>query len=297
MMRRRWPWLAVGLVLLFAGAEVAFRLIAGERLLYRPHPEIEYLPQPGQSVVQRGARIETNAWGMRGPPVEREKPDGVFRLLVLGDSVVFGHTNIGQPHLATTLLATAPAKGGIKLEVLNVSAPSWGPGNLLAWIDANGLFGADTAIIVLSSHDLDDDRTFAAPDTATYPQEQPALALADWLARQLTGDGAPAPADPRSPGDARRSLPVLLERLAEAPQGACLVIHATTTERSAEAASGAAVELLEAASRAGLSVVHNRNFVDGASGYVDDIHLSVVGQAGLAEAMKSCTALAPALSN
>jgi hypothetical protein len=294
-MRRavRLAGLTIGvLAILLVTAEFAFRLTAGQRLLYSPHPTIEYLPKPDQSVVQRGVRFETNEWGMRSPAAAREKPNGAFRILILGDSVVFGHTNINHADLATTLLSGQELGDGRKIETLNVSAPSWGPGNLLAWIEANDFLGADAVAVVLSSHDLDDNRTFAPPDSRAYPQEQPLFVLGDWIVRQLngTGDGKES-ADPRSAGEARQSLPVLFERMSRASSGACLVIHSTVDELFSLTPLAEVAELREMAVAAGLDVVHARDLID-SSDYVDDIHLSAEGQADLAKAIMACPALA-----
>ena len=279
------------LAMLLVTAEIAFRLTAGKRLLYRTDPAIEYLPKPDQSVAQRGVRFETNAWGMRSAKVSREKPEEVFRVLVLGDSVVFGHTNIHHADLATTLLSGQELGDGRKIETLNVSAPSWGPGNLLAWIEANSLLGADAVVVVLSSHDLHDHRTFAPPDWRAYPQEPPLFALGDWIVRQLSGTGDDqGSSDPRSAGEARQSLPVLFKKISGAPSGACLVIHSTVDELFSLTPSTEVAGLREVAVAAGLDVVHARDLID-SSDYVDDIHLSADGQADLAKAIMACPAL------
>ena len=279
------------LVVLLAAAEIAFRLFAGARLLYRTDPAIEYAPKPDQSVVQRGVRFETNGWGMRSPSTSGEKPEGAFRVLVLGDSVVFGHTNIDQADLATTRLSTLELGDGRKIEALNVSAPSWGPGNLLGWLETNSLLGADAAVVVLSSHDLDDDRTFTPPDRAIYPQEQPLFAIGDWIARQVGESRQGASSDVRSIGDARRALPALFQQISNAPGGACLVLHSTVDELFSLTPSAEVSELRETAVAAGLDVVHARDLID-SSDYVDGIHLSAEGQANLAKAIMACPALA-----
>jgi hypothetical protein len=227
---------------------------------------------------------------MRGPTISEEKPDDLFRVLVLGDSVVFGHININQADLATTRLSGLELGDGRKIEALNVSAPSWGPGNLLAWIEANGLLGADTAVVVLSSHDLEDDRTFAAPDQRIYPQEQPLFAIGDWVGRQLSGNTDAKPSDPYSPGDAHRSLPALFEKLSTAPSGACLIIHSTVDELFSLKPSPSVGQLRETAVAAGLDVVYTGDLIN-SSDYVDSIHVSAEGQAKLAKAMMGCPAL------
>ena len=278
-----------GLFVLLITTEIAFRLYAGERLLYRADPAIEYLPQPDQSVVQRGVHIETNALGMRSSPPSQD-PDSVFRVLVLGDSVVFGHTNINQADLATTILSGQKLSDGRKMEVLNVSAPSWGPGNLLAWIEGNDLLDAAVAVVVLSSHDLGDDRTFLALDRSIYPEEQPLSAFSDWIVRQFAGSGDQNSAVARSDGDARRSLPALFRQISTAQSGTCLVIHSTVDELISLEPSAAAAELRDVAAAAGLDIVHARDLIDSPD-YVDNIHLSAKGQANLAKAIMACPAL------
>jgi len=278
------------LAVLFTAAEIAFRLIAGQRLLYRTDPAIEYLPKPDQSVVQRGVRFETNALGMRSPPPSLDI-GAVFRVLVLGDSVVFGHTNINQADLATTRLSTLTLGDGRRMEALNVSSPSWGPGNLLAWTETNGLLGAEAVVVVLSSHDLDDNRTFAPPDRNIYPQGPPLSVLGDWVVRQASGNRDDQPsADPRSQGDARRSLPALFQEISKAPSGACLVVHSTVDELFSLTPSAEHGALREMAAAAGLDIVYDRDFIDSPD-YVDGIHLSGEGQVSLARAIMACPAL------
>ncbi len=295
-MARRTRYLVTGaacLLGLLVVSEIAFRLLVGQRLLYRIDPEIEYLPLPNQSVRQGDVLFETNAMGMRSPAVAEQKSAEVFRVLVLGDSIAFGHTNISQPDLATTHLNGSKLKDGRRLEMLNVSAPSWGPGNQLAWIEANGLLGANAAILVLSSHDLDEDRTFLPPDEAVYPRESPPLALLDWIIRRFHASSeTPAATDPRSQADARRSLPVLASRLASTPAGACLLVHDTTDERQSGMAPDAAATFAAIAASSGFALIQDRDHIDVATGYVDGIHLSPEGQKGLAAAMRACPALA-----
>jgi hypothetical protein len=279
------------LVVLFAVSEIGFRLLAGERLLYRAEEAIEYLPKPNQSVVQRGVRFETNEWGMRSSRIPRDKLNGFFRVLILGDSVVFGHTNVNQADLATTLLSNKQLGDGRRIETLNVSAPSWGPGNLLGWIETNGDMGADAAVVVLSSHDLEDDRTFTPPDRSIYPSEQPLWALGEWIVGQIWGSSDDKnSSSPRLSLDARRSLPLLLQKISSVPSGACLVVHSTVDELLSLSHSAAVVELRETAAAAGLDIVYARDFIDSPD-YVDGIHLSKEGQAKLARAIMACPAL------
>ena len=270
-------------------AEATAHILGSERLLYQADPEIEYLPQPNQAVVVRNVDMRTNAWGMRSDPVEAVRPADVFRAMVIGDSVVFGFTNIGQADLATSRLSQMKTEDGRRLEVLNVSASSWGPGNMLAWLDKFGTLETDAIVLVLSTHDLEDDRMFAPPERDAFPQSSPVLKTVDWAWRRLTPDpAASAPVDPRTEGDAHASLPVLLQRVAEAPTGGCLIIHPTTEELKSPSATPEEQRLETTALAVGLTVLYGRDFVDAAKGYVDDIHLSASGQEDLARAIAAC---------
>lgn len=273
-------------------AEATLRLFGGERLLYRADPEIEYLPAPDQAVVQGGLEVRTNQWGMRSDEIDPEKTPGSLRLMVIGDSVVFGHTNIGHMDLATTRLMGKPMEDGRRIETLNVSATSWGPGNMLAWLDRFGTLDADAIVLVLSTHDLGDDRTFKPLNRDVYPQTAPLSRLVDGLWRRMTPDPAnSAPDDARSEGDAQAALPVLLQRVAAAPAGGCLIIHPTQEEWRANTPSAEEQRLEATALSAGLSVFYGRSFIDAASDYSDGIHLSPDGQRALARAIATCPAL------
>jgi hypothetical protein len=289
---RLYAMIAGAAALLVLSAEVAYRVFAGDKLLYSAHPEIEYVPQPNQAVQQRGIDMRTNAWGMRSGQVSEQKPAEAYRLLVVGDSVVFGHTNIQHAALATTLLSDAELRDGRRLQALNVSASSWGPGNMLAWLELNGTFNSDTAILVLSTHDLEDNRTFGPLDN-DFPQSRPLLGSLDWLMRRL-----PSPQhtlDHRTQGDAARALPPLLDRLAALPEGACLILHKTQEERQESGLPPQMREIAALAEARGIPVVEDFRFISVVEGFADSIHLSVRGQSQLAEAMKTCPALADRL--
>ena len=267
-------------------AELGARIVLGERLLYRADPEIEYLPLPDQAVLQRGVSMRTNAWGMRSGAVGAEKPGDAFRVLVIGDSVVFGHNTTAHDELATTALSAMRAEDDKRVEALNVSAPSWGPGNMLAWLERFGTLDADAIVLVLSTHDLHDGRTYQPLNAYGLPESAPVSVLAEWVSRQLEIE-VTAYADPRTPGDAERSLPVLLGRAA----GGCLVVHPTVEELREAGPTAEELELKTKAEAARLSVVMGRDFVSAGADYSDSIHLTAGGQNKLTRAFLSCPAL------
>lgn len=290
-----WQIAATAIVALLGAAIVAeatLRVFGGDRLLYVADPEIEYLPAPNQAVIQQGLDMRTNAWGMRSDPTSEAKPADVFRVLVIGDSIVFGHTNIAHADLATNIVSRMRMEDGRRIEALNVSATSWGPGNMLAWLDKHGALNADAIVLVLSTHDLEDDRTFKPPNRDAYPQADPVSRLIDGLWRRLTPDPASsAPDDPRSEGDAQAALPIMMQRAAAAPMGGCLIVHPTREEWSASGPVAEEQRLEATGLSAGLAVFYGRAFIDAASDYSDGIHLSPEGQQNLARAIAACPAL------
>lgn len=139
-----------------------FCLGLGDPPLLQTDPQIEYLYQPSRTYHRFGNVIRYNAYSMRSDdfPLAKSHPDEL-RLLVLSDSVITGDAQIDQKDLATEILRRdLQALLNRPVIVGNVSAGSWGPGNLLAYVRKFGWFDADLAILVLSCHDHADHPTF-----------------------------------------------------------------------------------------------------------------------------------------
>lgn len=177
--------LGLGLLVLAGEAVARWGLGLGTPPLYETHPTIEYRLRPNQRLRRFHNRVEINAYGMRSDPLPRRPAPGTRRVLVFGDSVVFGGSQLDQSLIATTLLLqrlSAAAAGPV--EVGNVSAGSWGPGNWRAWAEAEGWLGATDLLLVISSHDARDNPVFAPLD-ANHPDRNPPSALAELLDRYL----------------------------------------------------------------------------------------------------------------
>lgn len=281
-------WLAILLV----AAELGARALLRSQPLVVSAPEIEYMYRPDQDVTRSGKRIVINRWGMRSAPVAAQPGPGETRLLALGDSVLNGETITDHSELATTLLDGRRLADGRVLRVMNISAGSWGPGNLLAYVERFGIFGAAHAVLVLSSHDIGDDRTVAALDPARRPAEPAALALTE-AARKLwrrLRSGAPALA-----GDARRSLPALLDRLRATGATVCVVLHPESGEIGDPELARGLREIRDIAAQSGADVVDARRFLSAPGDYRDFIHLTTSGQRALAAAIAGCPHL-PAMA-
>ncbi len=120
--------------------------------------EIEYYLKPSQHYKRFGNQIKINAFGMRGEDFSPHKTQAdELRVLVLGDSVVYGGHRVDQSEIATSLLPVLLEKElGRPVTVANIASSSWGPPNILAYLKRFGVFDADIAILVISSHDIID---------------------------------------------------------------------------------------------------------------------------------------------
>ena len=208
--RRRVLWLAAILLALLVTGELVARYAfgLGDPPLSVADPEIEYLFKPNQTCRRFGNRIHYNAYSMRSDdfPPHKSRP-GELRVLVIGDSVVNGGAHTDQSELATSLLARRlEADLGRPVVVGNVSAGSWGPPNMLAYVKRFGLFDADVVVIVLSSHDYADVPTFEplVGISPGFPDRKPVLALQEvltnYLPRFLRRFGSQADSSPEAAG-------------------------------------------------------------------------------------------------
>lgn len=158
----------------------------GNPLLYKAHPTIEYLLVPNQTVKRLGNLIETNQYSMRSENFGMEKPENELRLLIIGDSVVNGGSYIDQTELASSIVKNQLEKEfNFPVTVGNISAGSWGPPNMLAYINEFGFFQADMIFVVLSSHDYYDVPTFENLDPRYFPQTKPFSAISEVMFRYL----------------------------------------------------------------------------------------------------------------
>ena len=184
---RALPLLALAVALL-AATELACRGILGLGTppLYEADAGFEYRLRPNQDLQRFGNHVFVNRWGMRAPDFEARKTvAGELRVMVMGDSVVNGGSQIDQADLSTTRLqARLQAELGGPVTVGNISAGSWGPGNWLAYADRFGFFEADVVLLVLGSGDHADNPTFA-PLGADHPTQAPTLAVQEAVQRYL----------------------------------------------------------------------------------------------------------------
>lgn len=219
------------------------RLGLGAPPLYVADPLTEYRLKPNQNLNRFGNRIEVNAYSMRSAPFPPIRATDARRVLVFGDSVVWGGALLDQSLIATDLLQQT----GIT-EVGNVAAPSWGPGNWLGWAQRFGFLQATDVVLVISSHDAADN---PSPEPFTgnpnHPLHPPVSALAEGFERYVLprlGIRSPATTEPSgeatSPADPRvqRGLADLRRFLRLARASGARVVAVQFADRQ-EASTGA----------------------------------------------------------
>ena len=218
--------LLLGPLILLIGAEgiCRFAIGLGDPPLYIADSKIEYLLQPSKTYYRFHKRFAVNQYSMRSDDFRPRKSDtNEFRVLVIGDSVIYGGVRIDQEDIDTEILKRNLQKDlGRPVVAGNASAKSWGPPNELAYLQRFGTLQADVVILELSSHDYADAPTFTpvVGVAAAYPDKKPALAVIDLLRTYLlprlfhVGE-TPGAVDRSLPGDAPSAQDIIECRDAE----------------------------------------------------------------------------------
>ncbi|NQU41022.1 MAG: hypothetical protein HQ523_13810 [Lentisphaerae bacterium] len=150
------------------------------------HPTIEYMFKPNTTYKRFGRVVKFNRYGMRSDAIAPRRAAHELRILVLGDSVPNGGSLTDQAELATEIVKRdLTARLSRPVVVGNISAGTWSPPNLLAYIEVFGTFDATVAVIILNGEDLDDVPTFAPLNPRTHPTRKPLTATGELVSRYL----------------------------------------------------------------------------------------------------------------
>src|SRR5262245_6639836 len=121
------------------------------------NPRIVYEMIPNLKFRYFGADCATNSFGFRSPPVEVAKPADAYRVVVLGDSVAFGHgvaIDDAFPHQLELLLQAELQ--GRKVEVINTGVSGYNLAMEVATLVDKGLqFKPDLVVYHYVGNDLD----------------------------------------------------------------------------------------------------------------------------------------------
>lgn len=157
--KRRW-WRLIALLLGFAlVVELVLRLFFGfcDTVLMRADPDYEYIAQPSQDRCRFGNHIVYNSLSMRS----QEPDSNAILVLGCGDSVINGGVLTDQDSLATEHISKDLSNElGRKVQMLNLSAGSWGPDNCAAYLKKTTIPKVAAVILFVSSHDAHDNMSF-----------------------------------------------------------------------------------------------------------------------------------------
>jgi len=161
-------------------SELALRQVWGfaNAPLYFESDSYEYMACPNQDGYRFGNHYHYNSYSQRS-----EEPDSTKKIVLgLGDSVLFGGVLIDQDSIATSLFTVETG-----IQMLNISAGSWGPDNCAAYLREKGMFGAKAMFLLVSSHDAHDNMNFqkVVGVHPSYPDKNYLLAWGELLGRYV----------------------------------------------------------------------------------------------------------------
>jgi hypothetical protein len=128
----------------------------GGPVLYVSDPQAGFYPAPNQVIDRYGGRIETNRYGMRTADYPLRKSPGAFRVLMIGDSTLYGGSYIDQQSLYSRQLEglLREEAGARPVEVLAIGVNAWGPFHKIGYTEKFGTFDADLALVQLPTADI-----------------------------------------------------------------------------------------------------------------------------------------------
>jgi lysophospholipase L1-like esterase len=145
---------------------------AGSPWLYRLRPGAELS-------AADGIRYRINAEGFRDRPRARPKPAGVYRVIVLGDSIAFGY-GVSSEDAFPARLERGLARAGPtpRIEVLNFGVNGYNPYNEAALVEQLApVYGPDLVLVQFCVNDLNDPTLHFDASTAQTLGALPALAF------------------------------------------------------------------------------------------------------------------------
>jgi lysophospholipase L1-like esterase len=123
---------------------------------YDVSPSLGFRLKPNQVGYTADKPMQTNALGLRGPERSRSKPAGVRRVLILGDSIAFGH-GVAYPDTFAQRLETLlnGGSGQGSNEVIDAGVPAFNTQQEVTYFREEGLlFQPDVAVLALYWNDI-----------------------------------------------------------------------------------------------------------------------------------------------
>ena len=170
--KKRILFVAISILFILSSTELSMSLyIRKKPPLHRPHPTFLWEVSPGinrKIFIVDDITVKTNKYGFRGPEIEKNKPDGVFRIMILGDSSAFGFA-VNQDEVFASILQRKLQKKypDKKIEVVNAAVMGYTTFSSLNFFREKGQRFNPDAIIISHNNDpdmdLDEDKNRVPP--------------------------------------------------------------------------------------------------------------------------------------
>jgi|GEM_PF-4491235 len=126
------------------------------QLRYRPDPTLVFTLVPNQHAFSANTPVTINERGLRGPIVPYDPEAGEFRLLILGDSIVFGYGVPVEGIIGTRLKALVDS-GNHRTQVINTGVPSYNTEQEVEFLRTEGVrYSPNWVIVGFCWNDLSD---------------------------------------------------------------------------------------------------------------------------------------------
>jgi hypothetical protein len=287
MRHRAWATVAICTAVTLVAIEATLRLIGlGDPPIAVRDPELEYRLVPNATYRRWGNRIEIGDHGFRAASLPKKVRDNEVRLLLIGDSVVYGNHFLDQDETISSRLSALLSTPTCTVRVIPMAISSWGPMNQAAALERHGTFGASEVAVVLSGHDIFD-TPLPNGSLVPYRLSQPTGAIGDAIEAVIEHHLPPAIVAPILPTEERVRLSLnALDRIADEVTAADaelrLVYNATTQERQSGISDGGK-RISDWSNSRGVPLLHLGRFFD--ISYRDDIHPDAKGVLRISEAL------------
>ncbi len=119
-----------------------------------PNDAFAYIHRPYYRDTLEGVRVTINSHGFRGPEFETAKSPGVYRLLILGDSVVFGW-GAPQDSIFPLLLQRRFDAERETVEVIPAGVGSWNTRTEYEFLKSRGVeMNPEAVLLITTSNDI-----------------------------------------------------------------------------------------------------------------------------------------------
>lgn len=270
-----------------AVTEVVLRLVGlGDPPIAVRDVDLEYRLVPNADYRRWGNYIGINNHGFRTSDHPVNVPNDEVRLLLIGDSVVYGNHFLDQEETIALRLSAILSTPTCFVRVIPMAVSSWGPVNQAAALVKHSTFGAIAIAVVVSAHDLGDTPTHNGA-LIPYRISKSVGAIGDAIEAVIERYVAHTSSELRLPFKDRAeaslaALTSIIERAEAASASLTFVYNATTFERKSGTSKNGQ-RLLDWAELKGVRIL-NLGAVPRIS-YRDSIHPDVAGAARIAQAL------------